>query len=199
MGLFDKFIPKEVKETLDQVKGTLDKIFADPETTKDMDIVLSAVIPLFDAASKNPATENGLKETFNDVAAVLPFFRETLREKKVAIMKAVPLISTFNRLGGPGLKKVFEDQGPEISDINSNLLANSDFQSALERILKRPIGRELFDLTEANGKNSAQEKLTGSGLKFPLAQDNYNRVKAHWDADGGKPQGPTGPGPGPGV
>jgi len=199
MGFFDNFIPKEVREALNEVKGTLEKIFADQKTKDDMDIVLSATIPLFEAASKNPATDKSLKSIFNDVAVVLPFFKDVLKQRELqmtkVMLKAAPLISVFNRLGEPSLKQAFEDQGPEVAHINSELLKNESFQDALERILTRPIGRDLFDLVEKDGKGSAQEKLTGSGLAFPLAQDNYNRVKAKWNPNGGKPpQGPSGPG-----
>jgi hypothetical protein len=190
MGMIDQFLPKEIKDILN-------KIFADEAACKDLDIVLSAVGPLFDRAGKDPATNASLKGTFNDVASVLPVFANSMKKRKLAIsVFDMPKVGgTMMRLGKPEsepkLKEIFNGNGPEITKINASLLQNDNVQFALERILKKPLGQELFLIEKKDGKCVAiEQKLSGIGIKIPLREDIYDRIK---NIGGGNTPPPAGP------
>jgi len=169
---------------------------ADKEIRRDLDIVLSAAAPLFEAAGKNPAADKNLQEIFNDVASVIPFGRKTLEKGVVPVRDITDLLPNFLRLtkNGSVLETAVQNKDPVVNDILTSLLKNNDAQAALERIFAKPQGQGLFTLKKEAGQGYAVEQLSGANLSIPLPDANYDKIKAILDAAApAKPQPPKGP------
>lgn len=190
------FVPKQIQEIIDQLQPITKQIAADKEAKNDLSVVLSAAAPLFAAAGRNQASPKSLTTVFNDVSRVMPFLNKTLQNGSVPKWDAMKLVPTFLSLvNSKDIEPTFKTPGAELTAIYDNLLQNKDVQNALERILNKPVGHDAFALLQADGKSYAVEKLSGSQIRFPLAAESYNRIKAKWDAaaNQNKPQGPSGP------
>lgn len=196
MGLIEKFIP-------DNVKSALNKIFPDQELRRDLSIALTEAAPLFvKAANKVPATpeQKNLKDTFNDVAIVLPLIQRFLEKGKLpgtfeAVSLAPKYGPVFSRMyNNPQIDETFRNPGPELNAVYEELLEKSNVQEALKRVLLKPVGQEVLTLQQENGKFYAVESLSGAGIKFPVREEIYNSVKNVAGNKNQPPKGPAGPG-----
>jgi len=190
MGL----VPQNLQKIVDDLQPILKQIVADKEVRTDLDIVLDAITSEFQSASGN-ATDKTLKGIFNNVAGVMPFFRKMLEKGKPSVWdtaKNVPtLLNLYNNRSN--LQTAFKNPGVELNAIYDKLLENAEMQGALERILNKPVGQDVFKLLQEDGKYYAVEKLTSNDIRFPLPAASYDRVKKLWD-NGQNPPAPKGPG-----
>ncbi len=164
---------------------------ANKEIRDEMNIVLKAAAPLFKEAGQK---DTSLKAIFNDVASVLPVASTYLETLNVPKLKGAMVTPAMYRLkkNGDDLANAFNTQDPAVTGIINSLLGNTAVQDALKNILTKPEGQGLFVLEKVGNQGYGVEQLSGTNLKIPLPDDNYNTIKAIVDAAAAskKPQPP---------
>jgi hypothetical protein len=173
----------------------------DKAIRSDLAIIVAELQKSVNAASKDPATDEKLKEAFLGVDTSISAFSAYLKNLSLLdVPQSLMMDFVTNQKqyakGGEVLAEAFKAKDPAVVNLAESLRANENALAALKRIVPKTHGN-LFRLEkDADGQGYAVELVSGKGIKFALEKADFDEIRSALDA---APAPKNQPSPKPGV